>query len=131
MKSIDIDQYTIIKAGKHYVSEGNVNLQQLMSVMEKNETYIFWLQPKNGDVKSQLACIKINDIFYNLNLKMEKVIFRHIRLTKNFVNEEKLEDGTPKLRIPHRLLKEKLRTALRAQQVCTCCITHALDINEF
>tara|TARA_B100001758_G_scaffold247922_1_gene268572 strand:+ start:9296 stop:9649 length:354 start_codon:yes stop_codon:yes gene_type:complete len=117
MKIIDIDNYDIIKAGKEYISESSVNIQQLLGIMEKNETFIFWLQPKNGDINSQLACIKINGVYYNLNLKMEKVIFRHIRLTKNFINQEKLEDGTPKLRIPQRLLKEKLRTALRAQQV--------------
>lgn len=126
MKLFDCDNYDVVKAGKEFLSDCTINLQHLLSVMEKNETYIFWLQPKNSDINSQVACIKINGVFYNLNLKMEKIIFRHIRLTKNFVNQERLEDGTPKLRIPHRLLKEKLRTALRAQQVhfvkhqCVC-----------
>ena len=131
MKTIEIDQYNVVKAGKNYVSENQVNVQQLMRAMEKNETYIFWLQPKDGDLNSQIACIQINGIYYSLNLKMEKIIFRHIRLTKNFINREKLEDGTPKLRIPQRLLKEKLRTALRAKQVTTFCIKVGLCINVY
>lgn len=129
MKILNINDYDIIKAGKDYVSETSVNVNQLMSSMEKNETYIFWLQPKQGALDSQIACIKINGLYYGLNLKMEKIIFRHIRLTKNFINQEKLEDGTPKLRIPQRLLKEKLRTALRAQQVIQSVIVCENHIN--
>lgn len=97
--------------------------------MEKNESYIWWLQPNSGDLQSQIASICVNQKFYALNLRLEKVIFRHIRLTKDFVNVEFLEDGTEKLRIPRRLLREKLRTAMRAQVcevllcgVCLCDI---------
>lgn len=115
MKRIDIQQYKVIKAGIAYQSEGQVKLQTIMSIMEKNEAYIWWLQPNSGSLHSQIASICINDVFYALNLRLEKVIFRHIRLTRDFVNVELLEDGTKKLRIPSRLLREKLRTALRSQ----------------
>lgn len=117
MKKLDINQYHIVKAGLPHKSNGPFKIQSIMSVMEKNEAYIWWLQPKSGNLQSQVASVCINDRFYALNLRLEKVIFRHIRLTKDFVNVELLEDGTKKLRIPMRLLREKLRTALRSQ-VC-------------
>ena len=117
MKQVDPTKFTIIKAGKAHTSEGAVNIKQIISIMERNESYIFWLQPKGASVQAQFPCIQINGIFYQLNLRLEKVIFRHVRLTRDFVNLELLEDGTPKLRIPSRLHREKLRTALRSE-VC-------------
>ena len=117
MKQVDHTKFTIIKAGKAHTTEGPVNIKQIISIMERNESYIFWLQPKGASVQAQFPCIQINGIFYQLNLRLEKVIFRHVRLTRDFVNLELLEDGTPKLRIPSRLHREKLRTALRSE-VC-------------
>lgn len=117
MKTLNINQFRIIKAGIPYESKQPFHLSTIMSIMEKNESYIWWLQPNSGDLQSQIASICVNQKFYALNLRLEKVIFRHIRLTKDFVNVEFLEDGTEKLRIPWRLLREKLRTAMRAQ-VC-------------
>lgn len=115
MKTLNIHQFKIIKAGIPYESTQPFQLATIMSIMEKNESYIWWLQPNSGDLQSQIASICVNQKFYALNLRLEKVIFRHIRLTKDFVNVEYLEDGTQKLRIPRRLLREKLRTAMRAQ----------------
>lgn len=115
MKVLDIKQFKVIKAGISYCSDDNFKLSTIMQIMEKNEAYIWWLQPVSGSLESQIASICINDKFYGLNLRLEKVIFRHIRLTKNFNNVELLEDGTKKLRIPVRLLREKLRTAFRSQ----------------
>jgi hypothetical protein len=40
-------------------------------------------------------------------------IFRHMRLSANFVNLEVTVTGVPKLRIPTTLLREKQRTAKR------------------
>lgn len=86
----------------------------LQSNLHKKEEYVFWLQPKNGKVEDQIACLCINEIFFNLCLKLEKTIFRHIRLNKKFVNRENLQDGSQKLRIPQRLYREKQRTSLRS-----------------
>ena len=55
--------------------------------------------------------MRVNDNFYHPSFKLEKAIFRHIRLTRNFQNYELLEDGTKKLRIPLRLWLEKQRTS--------------------
>ena len=122
MRKIDINQFRVIKAGIEHKSDVPVKLHSIMSIMEKNESYIWWLQPTTGNLQSQVASICINEKFYALNLRLEKIIFRHIRLTKNFENVELLEDGTKKLRIPVRLLREKLRTAMRSQVNMRCCV---------
>ena len=62
----------------------------------------------------QFPSINVNGKFYHLNSKLEKAVFRSVRLTKDFRNYEFLEDGTMKLRIPVRLLREKIRTSVRA-----------------
>jgi hypothetical protein len=70
-----------------------------------------WLQRKNSDFETQIPAVNVNGSFYQPSFKLEKAIFRHIRLTRNFQNYELLEDGTKKLRIPLRLWLEKQRTS--------------------
>ena len=84
--------------------------------MERNEGAVFWLQPKNGTVEQQEACICVNGVYYGLNSKFEKAIFRNVRLTRDFKNLERLVDGTRKLVIPRRLFYEKLRTSRRVSK---------------
>ena len=79
--------------------------------MQKNEKYVYWLQPKNRDFSSQIPVVNVNGNYIQPSVKLEKAIFRHIRLTRNFQNFELLEDGRKKLRIPLRLLQEKQRTS--------------------
>ena len=81
--------------------------------MERNESFIYWLQPLHGSVHDQIPAISLNHVLYSINLRLEKAIFRRVRLCKDFCNIEHLEDGTEKLRIPSRLLREKQRTSLR------------------
>jgi hypothetical protein len=64
-------------------------------------------------VEQQEACIRVNGMFYALSSKVEKAIFRSVRLTRDFRNYERLVDGTRKLVIPRRLFQEKLRTSRR------------------
>lgn len=115
MKIINMKNFELVKAGMPCYISTPFKLESIMQLMERNEKYIYWIQPPGGSVQKQIACVQINDIFYQLNLRLEKAIFRHIRLCKNFVNEEKLADGTPKLRIPIRLLREKIRTSVRSK----------------
>lgn len=88
-------------------------MDTLSSIMERNEAYIYWLQPKNGGLQDQIAAVSINNTLYSINLRLEKAIFRRVRLSKTFMNVEFLQDGTEKLRIPTRLLREKQRTSQR------------------
>lgn len=129
MKAIDASEYVLIKAGKEYQFAGNAEntgnaetsgmygsslcSKKLVQLLHDRETYIWWLQPQDGELRDQVACMKVNGVLYRLNQKLEKVAFRHIRLTKNFKNVEVLSDGTKKLCIPTRLLQHKLRTSQR------------------
>jgi len=121
MKVIDASEYVLIKAGKEYESEQTTTgicSKKLVQLLHDRETYIWWLQPHDGELREQVACIKVNGVLYRLNQKLEKVAFRHIRLTKNFKNVEVLSDGTQKLCIPTRLLQHKLRTSQRFMVFC-------------
>ena len=114
MKLLNAADYVVIKAGKRYSMQPPVHVRSLVERMERNESFIYWLQPKDGGIEDQFASINVNGKFYHLNSKLEKAIFRNVRLTKDFRNYETLADGTHKLRIPTRLLKEKIRTSVRA-----------------
>ena len=113
MKVLVSDDFDMVKAGREFVAPEPLDVLAMVRKMEKNEAYIFWLQRHGEDVQTQVAAVKINGQMYGLNMRLEKAIFRHIRLTKNFCNVEVLPDGTRKLRIPQRLFHEKLRTSNR------------------
>jgi len=123
MKVFKAEEFEVVKAGRDFVTSEPFDLHSVASRMEKNESYIFWMQRPEEGVASQVAAVKINGTLYNPNMKLEKAIFRHIRLTKNFCNVEVLPDGTKKLRLPVRLFNEKLRTSNRFEvraRVCYC-----------
>ena len=114
MKLLTSSEFVVVKAGRRYVMPPPVQVHGLLQSMERNESYIYWMQPKDGGIHDQFASINVNGKFYHLNSKLEKAIFRNVRLTKDFRNYEVLADGTKKLRIPTRLLREKIRTSVRA-----------------
>ena len=117
MKHFNHNNYDVIKAGTEFKCK-NIPCQKMLSkLLERKEEYIFWVQPKNGKIDDQQAILKINGVYYKINQRLEKAIFRHIRLTKNFINLEKLENGTTKLRIPTRLLSQKMLLLLVGQSV--------------
>lgn len=117
MKILKTRDFKIVKAGKDLQIVEPFKIQSVIEMMEKNESYIFWIQLPNTKTEEQIATVRINGQMYNLNMKLEKAIFRHIRLTKNFCNLEILPDGTHKLRIPHRLFNEKIRTSNRFEVI--------------
>jgi len=134
MKEVDASRYEVIKAGLEYKTSTPPCMVQMLQEMDRNESYIHWLQPLSGTVKDQIACLLINGKMYNVNQKIEKVLFRHIRLSKSFVNEEKLENGRRKLRIPHRLYQQKQKTSQRFLVSCLISvmkfqIVYCVDIN--
>jgi hypothetical protein len=113
MKTIDLSKFNIIKEGIEFcVPDTNTEpgIDDLLPTMERNEGAVYWLQTKGGTVEQQEACIHVNGLFYALRSKVEKAIFRSVRLTSDFRNYERLVDGTRKLVIPRRLFQEKLRT---------------------
>ena len=131
MKCINMAGFQIVKAGLACISEKPIRMDNLLSMMERNEAYIFWLQPQGADVDAQIPAISINGKFYHPNLRLEKAIFRHVRLSRDFNNTELLEDGTPKLRIPVRLMREKVKSSIRFQvaprRACLICLLAKLE----
>jgi hypothetical protein len=111
MKVIDIKKFSVVKVGQVCVLPEPTDVQCLIKMMQKNEKYVYWLQPANADFSCQIPALHVNGNYVQPSVKLEKAIFRHIRLTRNFQNFELLEDGTKKLRIPIRLLQEKQRTS--------------------
>ena len=94
MRTFDISNYTIVKAGLPASLE-TVNVFTLIQMMQKNEKYVYWLQRKNSDFETQIPAVNVNGSFYQPSFKLEKAIFRHIRLTRNFQNYELMENPTP------------------------------------
>lgn len=111
MKLIDIRNFSVVKAGQQCVLAEPADVQGLIKIMQKNEKYVYWLQPRDADFSCQIPALHVNGNYVQPSVKLEKAIFRHIRLTRNFQNFEVLEDGRKKLRIPIRLLNEKQRTS--------------------
>lgn len=91
----------------------------------RKEVYCSWFQPKNGSIDDQFPAMQINGKYWLLSLRIQKVIFRHIRLRTGFINRERIPNGRIKLRIPTPLLSEKKRTATRFT-VCICACTIVL-----
>lgn len=118
MKIVDITAFNIVKPGIEFEIQSSTvkddgSVAKLLPDMERNEGAVFWLEPKGGTVEQQEACICVNGVYYALNSKFEKAIFRNVRLTRDFKNYERLVDGKTKLVIPRRLFSEKLRTSRR------------------
>ena len=118
MKPIDLSGMSIVKAGVQHTMPTPLTMPALVQKLERNESCVFWVQPQNGKTEDQVPCVNVNGIFYALNSKLEKAVFRNVRLTRDFHNYELLPDGTPKLRIPQRLLMEKYRTSTRVLPLC-------------
>ena len=122
MKAIKVAEFDIIKCGVEFITglDSRPGVEELLPHMERNENYVYWMQPKGGSTEQQQACIHVNGTYYALNSKLEKAIFRNVRLTRDFKNYERLVDGTRKLVIPQRLFHEKLRTSNRVPSVLLC-----------
>ncbi len=112
MRLIDVKGMEIISSGipwNHAISPCS---KQAIHLLERNTKVVTWLMQTGGDVKDQIPCILYKGKYFSLSLRMQKAIYRHIRLKKGFKNEETV-DGMPKLRIPDVLLREKMRTQSR------------------
>jgi hypothetical protein len=86
MKAIDVLDFDIIKCGVEFVTGvgARPGVDDLLPHMERNEIYVYWMQLKGGSTDEQQACICVNGMYYALNNKLEKAIFRNVRLTRDF-----------------------------------------------
>ena len=65
------------------------------------------------DSNEQVPAICVHGVYYSLSLRMMRSIWRHVRLRKGFVNQERAPFGGLKLRIPSLLYSDKIRTQTR------------------
>jgi hypothetical protein len=112
MRPIELDQMELVSAGMPWRHSIPPCAKAAIALLERNTKVVTWLMPRGGKTHEQIPCIQYKDKYYSLSLRMQKAIYRHIRLKKGFKNEETV-NGTPKLRIPDLLLKEKIRTQSR------------------
>lgn len=113
MKCVDLHEYRIVKSGRPCYIEEPIHLDVLIKKMQKNDEFVYWLEPLGAGYTKQIPVVNVNGQFLQPSVKLEKAIFRHIRLTRNFQNYELMEDGNKKLRIPIRLWREKQRTSTK------------------
>ena len=113
MKEVDVSHCELVSAGAPWTHGREPCCRDMIKLLERNEKYCTWFQPLGKGVESQFPAIAINGKYYQLSLRVQKAIFRHVRLSKEFRNVEYVADGRVKLRIPQRLLHEKKRTSNR------------------
>ena len=113
MKDIDTRGMEVVFSGKEWTHHSLLPCaKQAIPLLERIEKIVSWLKPRGGGVSDHIPAIFFKGRFYSLSLRMQKAIYRHIRLKKGFKNEEMM-DGIAKVRIPDVLLKEKIRTQSR------------------
>jgi len=120
MRVLDTAKMRIVHMGMQWPhSDIEPSSKAAIRFLERNEALVTWVQPIAGGIEDQIPTIHIRDsVYYVLSLRCMKIVFRHIRLSKRFVNRERTVFGEWKLRIPMSLLREKIRTQLRFNVRC-------------
>ena len=120
MREFNMQCMTIVYKGDVWNHNMSPCSRAAIPHLEKNERIVSWLRPTQGDVHDEIPAIMYRGRFYSLSLRMQKAIYRHIRLRKGFKNVETM-DGVNKLRIPDVLLREKIRTQSRFEVRVSLC----------
>ncbi|KAJ1468585.1 hypothetical protein T484DRAFT_1755055 [Baffinella frigidus] len=113
MREIDTTLNRLICAGEDLSDHWPLKTRAVVKMLEKKEVYCSWFQLNGGTVEDQIPALRVSDKYYTMPLRIQKSIFRHMRLHASFVNRERTATGVEKLRIPITLLREKMRTARR------------------
>ena len=118
MRALSLQKFDIVWRGDEWRFEPPPCSRDAVNLLENNEAVVSWLAPKNqgDDPREQVPAIFFKGQFWSLSLRMSKTIYRHIRLSHNFENIQRI-NGIKTLRIPGHLLKEKQRTQARFE-VC-------------
>lgn len=112
-KPLDTHNMQVIWRGLDWEHPLPPSSKKVSHLLERNESVITWMQPEGGKIEDQIPCIRYKSEFYGLSLRMQKSVWRHIRLRKDYVNSEPVSHTMRKLKIPLALLREKKRTQLR------------------
>ena len=113
MHKIDVSNMDLIHCGREWSHSTLPCSRDMTPLLEREERFVFWLQPRGGGARDQVPALKVKGDFYTLSLRMMKAIWRNVRLRKGFKNVELTHSGSYKLVIPTPLLSEKLRTQAR------------------
>lgn len=114
MRVLDTSNMEVVYFGREWpYPDIDPSSKQCIGELERNEGLVTWLQPVGGGLEDQVPSIRVGGKFCCLSLRMQKSLFRHVRLKKDFVNKEPMSNGSFKLRIPLLLLHEKIRTQSR------------------
>jgi hypothetical protein len=115
MKVIPAKRMRVVHRGENWPFQQSPCTKEMMTkVLERNEKYISWLQPVDKtNVEYQVPALCVDGNYYMLSLRMMKCIWRHVRLSRDFVNHETALYGGKKLKIPMALYMEKIRTQRR------------------
>ena len=89
-KVLDVSGMDIVFRGKPWEYPEDPSAKSVVHLLERNESIVTWLQPRGGSVTDQIPAINVNGQYRGLSLRMQKSIWRHIRLKKGFVNLENL-----------------------------------------
>jgi hypothetical protein len=133
MKNIDTSKCELIYAGKIWTHPLPPCSRDMLPLLERQEMCCSWFQPINKSIDHQFPALKIDINYYAMSLRMQKAVFRHIRLHPGFMNVESTPCGRQKLRIPQSLLLEKQRTACRFTVIPVHCtyIVHLLYVHIY
>ena len=114
MRQIPIDQFEIVLQGDEWCFSNPPSSKEAAKLLENNESMVTWLSPKNdsSSTEDHIPAILFQGTYWTLSLRMSKSIYRHVRLSQNFENIQRLH-GVKTLRIPRHLLREKQRTQAR------------------
>jgi hypothetical protein len=113
MIEMDTTDTTLVQEGIPWPHERDPCSREMIHLLERNESFVSWFQPNSGGVDAQFPTIRVGDRYCKLSLRLQKALFRHVRLQRDFVNREKTPDGVVKLRIPTALFVDKKKTASR------------------
>ena len=92
MRLIDAKGMEIISSGIPWNHSISPCSKQAIHLLERNTKVVTWLMQPGGNVKDQIPCILYKGKFYSLSLRMQKAIYRHIRLKKGFKMKKPLTE---------------------------------------
>ena len=75
MKAIDMDTVVLVHSGDVWPHETPPCCKRMIRFLEKNESMVTWVQPKQGSVKDQFPVIRVNKEYYTMSLRMMKAVW--------------------------------------------------------
>lgn len=117
IKTFDTCGYRLIHYGKPFpIDLRNSDDSDLTTLLDKGERFVYWFQLKSSSsIHDQIPALRFGTQYFAVNLKMMKLLWRHVRLNRQFSNRERCVTGGYKLCIPLPLYLEKRRTQARSK----------------